>query len=112
MVGRSQRHLREIQGVDSSGQAGAPRMREPSEVTGEAQVGKVLTGTPAEFFGSGIGVKYAWLADGVVINNQTGLTYTPVSSNIGDTIQFRTIATTADGVTTSDSEPTDPVIAA
>ncbi len=120
MTGRSQRHLREIQGVDSAGETNDASYQKPvagavPTIAGTAQVGVVLTGTNGTFTNpsqSAQTIARQWLANDVVIAGATGATYTPVIGDIGKTIKFRNTATNAFGTAVSTSVATAAVIAA
>ena len=120
MAGRSQRHLREIQGVDSSGETNDASYLKPvagavPTISGTAQVGQVLTGTNGAFTNpsqSSQTITRSWLANDVVIPGATGATYTPVVGDIGKTIKFRSTATNSFGTAVSTSVATAAVIAA
>jgi hypothetical protein len=78
-------------------------------VSGTAQVGQTLTGTPG---GSPISPSYQWLdcdsagANCTAISGATGTTYTVTSRDVGSTLRFRKTATDASGTQTGDSGPT------
>ncbi len=119
MVGRSQRHLREIQGYDSSGTAedgrsiDAPRSLTVPTIAGTAQVGQVLTGTNGTFSGNPAPtIARQWLANGAAISGATGATYTPVVGDIGKVISLRNTGSNDYGSEVSVSAPTTAVIAA
>lgn len=116
-MGRSQRHLREIQGVDSAGNTEG-RTNDPVNLTlptksGTAQVGQTLTGVNGTFKGPGtIAITRQWLANDVLISGATAATYVPVIGDIGKTIKFQNTATNLFGSTVAKSTATAAVIAA
>lgn len=116
-MGRSQRHLREIRGIDSSGNKRGlkndPRSLTAPVIAGTARVGFVLTGTNGTFKGPGkIVVTRQWYKGGVAIPNATGATYNPVAGDVGSTITFRNTATSQYGSVSRSSAATAAVIAA
>ncbi len=115
-MGRSQRHLGEIQGIDSTGKTSgtnAPKVVTVPTKSGTAQVGQTLTGTNGTFKGEGtVTITRQWLANDVVINGATGATYVPVVGDIGKTIKFQNTAASQFGQTVYKSTATAAVIAA
>ncbi|MBM9463528.1 hypothetical protein JL108_08695 [Aeromicrobium sp. YIM 150415] len=86
---------------------------ERSTISGTAQVGKTLTGTPATFTRAADTVTHAWLADDVVIEGETGTTLALDEDHEGKQIVFRTTGVVdGEDPAVSDSEPTGPVAAA
>jgi hypothetical protein len=61
-------------------------------ISGSGVEGAQLTGEPGTW-DLGTTLVFAWLADGNVIANQTGSTYTPVAGDVGKVISFRVTST-------------------
>jgi hypothetical protein len=115
-MGRSQDHLREREGVDSTGYTGGST-NDPVSLTvptksGTAQVGQTLTGVNGTFRGNGVTITRAWLRNGTPISGATGATYVLAEADLGATIKFRNTATNQFGSAVSDSTATAAVIAA
>ena len=82
-------------------------------IDGTAKVGETLTGTPATFTGDTEGdPTNQWLANGVAIEGETGLTLELTADQAGQVITFRSTQAGAGGPLDSTSEPTDAVQAA
>ena len=83
-------------------------------ITGTAQEGATLTVSDGTWNpSSGTSFTRKWYADGVEISGQTGVTYVPVTGDIGKVITARVTATkTGYGNRSVLSAPTGPVIAA
>lgn len=118
MTGRSQRHLREIYGIDSSGKrdynavSGPPVPTTKPTISGTAKVGQVLTATDAKFDGlTPITVTRVWRANGTPIGSATGTTYTPVSGDIGKLITVVSTGTNSAGTASATSANTAAVVA-
>lgn len=78
--------------------AGAPVNTTAPIITGNAQVGSVLTSGPGTWVSTPTATyAYAWFADGVIIAGQTANTYTTLSGDIGKTITSRVTATNPAG---------------
>lgn len=116
MPTRSQRHLLEIQGIDSDGQTNpelAPKVATEPTIAGTAQEGQLLTGTDGTFTGPGvITVARQWYRDGVAIVGATAATYLLVGDDVGTEITFGNTATNVYGSVSVQSDPTATVIAA
>ena len=82
-------------------------------VAGTAQVGSVLTATVAPWAPDPVALTYQWNANGTAIAGATGLTYTPVSGDVGKAITF-TVSGTKTGYEplSTVSAPTAAVTAA
>lgn len=61
-------------------------------ISGTGVEGSALTGTPGTW-DAGVALVFAWLADGVVIANETNATYTPVVGDVGKIVTFRVTST-------------------
>lgn len=61
-------------------------------ITGTGVEGSALTGNPGTW-DSGVALTYQWLRDGVVIANETAVTYLPVSADVAKTITFKVTST-------------------
>lgn len=82
----------------------------PPSIAGTAKVGETLTGTPATFTGDTEGdPTNQWLANGVAINGETGLTLDLTDAQAGKVIAFRSTQAGAGGPLSSTSEPTAAV---
>jgi hypothetical protein len=96
----------------------APVVAAPPAVTGSAQVGATLTGTPARFqapegAGSLSAIQGQWLrctsSEGSrcsAIPGATGSTYSPDSGDVGYYMLYQSTTSDQDGSTTSNSAPT------
>lgn len=80
--------------------------------SGTPQVGKILTGTTAEFNDPAATVTNQWLANGEVIAGATGTTYMIMAADLGKTITFTSIAVRGAETATSVSVATTAVVAA
>lgn len=69
-------------------------------LSGNTERGSTLTITPGTYTGS-ISVSYQWLANGVVIGGETGLTYVTTPQTEGDVITAREISLNAVGTLTT-----------
>ncbi|UNX56567.1 ExeM/NucH family extracellular endonuclease (plasmid) [Georgenia sp. TF02-10] len=77
-------------------------------VTGKAQVGKTLTGTPGEWTPEAEDVAFQWLADGTPIAGATGTRLKLRAGHVGKRISLRVTASAdgyTDGVATSAATP-------
>lgn len=116
MTGRSQRHLREVRGVDSRGDTTGVSPADPVNtvapaVTGTARVGFTLTTTNGTWRGEGITFTRQWRRGSTSVG--TGLTtYVPVVGDIGSTMTCRVTATNYAGAVVAVSNTTAAVIAA
>lgn len=81
-------------------------------VTGTAQVGKVLTGTPAVFNDATATVTNQWKANGVAISGATGTTLSLSAAQQGKSITFVSTATRGSDSLASSSAARGPVAAA
>lgn len=116
-MGRSQRHLRELRGIDSSGSIeGAkndPWVKSVPTKSGTAQVGQTLTGVNGTFGGPRNKIARQWIRGAsTVIAGATGATYQLQGADQGQTVKFRNVVTNPYGTVTSDSTPTAAVAAA
>ncbi|WWT39868.1 carbohydrate esterase [Microcystis phage Mwe-JY07] len=67
-------------------------------ISGDANVGSVLTSTPGDWAGTApITLTYQWRRDGGVISGETGTTYTLVSGDVGATITLAVTGTNTAG---------------
>lgn len=108
MAGRSQRHLREIQGRDSL--AGAPVMATLPTKSGTATSGQTLTGTNGTFTGMGtITIRRQWYRNDDPIVGATGATYVLTASDVGKVVRFANIAESEHGWAIAFSTPTATV---
>src|SRR5699024_9378795 len=64
-----------------------------ASISGTPEVGKTLTGTPAEFSDSGADVVNQWLADGEPIDGANGKKLTLTKQMLGKKITFKSTAT-------------------
>lgn len=64
----------------------------PPTITGEAQVGSVLTATPGSWNKPDVTLTYEWLADGLVIPGATTSTYVPAREDLGKALSVRVTA--------------------
>lgn len=64
-------------------------------ISGSGVEGSQLTGDPGTW-DAGVTLVFAWFADGVLIANETGATYLPVSGDVGKVITFRVTSSKAD----------------
>jgi Domain of unknown function DUF11 len=90
--------------------AAAPVVGTQPTVSGTAQVGQALTGSPGTWSGTGpISYAYAWQrcdaggASCVAITGATGLTYTVATADADSTLRFAVTATNAAGSVTATS---------
>lgn len=82
----------------------APEFTAPPSVTGTGIVGSILTGHVGTIINNPTSLVYAWLLDDSPIMGQTGLTYTPVSGDIGSgRIKFQVSASNATPPTATDA---------
>lgn len=96
-------------------QAAPQNTAEPS-VSGDAEVGKTLTGTHGTWSGSGtITYANAWLrcdsAGGscAAVTDATATAYALTAADVGSRMRFRVVASNGDGSTTATSNPTTVV---
>jgi hypothetical protein len=85
-------------------------------ISGSAQLGRTLTGSGAQFDSNPGTFNYQWLRCNalgcVLIPGETGLTYTPTSADIGDSIAFAESASNSGGTSaTVQSARTDTITA-
>ena len=84
---------------------GAPVNTTAPIITGNAQVGSVLTTGNGTWISTPTATYvYAWFSDGVVIPGQTANTYTTLSGDIGKTITSRVTATNPAGSVQANSQ--------
>lgn len=105
-MGRSQRHLREIQGKDSrndtTGGTNDPQQVTVPTVTGTNTVGQTLTGANGTFRGQSLSaITRAWTRNGVAISGATGGTYVLQVADTGTTVRFTNTVTNPFGSATS-----------
>jgi hypothetical protein len=82
-------------------------------VSGVPQTGQVLTTTVGCWFNGPTSYTYTWLRSGAAISGANGPTYTPVSADVGFTLQSEIVANNAGGPSQSvTSLPTALVTAA
>lgn len=81
-------------------------------ISGTAQVGKTLTGTPAAFNDGSATVTNQWKANGVAISGATGTTLALTSAQLSKSITFESTATRGADTLTSASAARGPVTAA
>jgi len=106
-----------LSGGDARAQAqAAPQNTAEPSVSGDAEVGKTLTGNRGAWEGSGtISYAYAWLrcdsAGGncAAVANATATTYALTAADAGSRMRFRVVASNGDGSATSTSNPTSVV---
>jgi hypothetical protein len=79
-------------------------------ISGTAQVGKLLTSTPGTWTGA-TSYSYQWAGNNIPISGATASTYTPVSSNAGETLTTTVTATGPGGTASATSAPTIPIVA-
>jgi hypothetical protein len=65
----------------------------PAAVSGDGIVGQPFTATPGVYVPDTAVLAYSWLRNDVVIDNATGLSYTPITADVGKKITFRTRVT-------------------
>ncbi len=83
-----------------------------ASISGTAQVGETLTGTPAEFNDSTATITNQWFADGDVISGATGLTLELTDDLVGKRITFVSTATRGDDTKESVSAASAAVVPA
>lgn len=116
-MGRSQRHMREIYGIDSSGNiTGArndPTVKTIPTKSGTATQGQTLTGVNGTYDGPRNKIQRQWVrftgATPTVIPGATNATYVVQAADVGKTIRFRNVVTNPYGTVTADSTPTATV---
>lgn len=113
-MARSQRHLREIRGVDSSGGNTGTGDADPVALTvptisGTAQEGETLTRTNGTFRGESITITTQWYQDAAAIDGATDATYVVQAGDVGHKIKVRNTATNYAGSVTADSAQTATV---
>lgn len=97
MPSRSQRHLREHYGRDSSEQRNLVNQVTPPTVAGTPTNGQILTGTDGTYKSHNNAARTItrqWLRNGVVIAGQTLATYMLTAADVGKRIQFQNTVTT------------------
>lgn len=98
--------------VDPSAGGNPPVETAVPTITGTAQVAQVLTSTTGTFTGDAtITYTRQWYAGGSLITGATGVTYTPVTADIGKIITVTVRAENASGYAFGTSAPTAAVIA-
>jgi len=115
-MGRSQRHLREIQGIDSAGEvdvgnpAAMPSFASTPAITGTATVGQTLTlAPPVVNSTTPVVTTFQWKAGGVTIAGAVASTYVLVSGDAGKQITCEVTASNAAGTVTATSNSIGPV---
>lgn len=83
----------------------------PPTITGTAQVGQTLTGTEGAWTGSPT-ITLQWLRGSTAISGATGLTYVPITEDVGAALSLRATATNAGGSVVATSAATAAVAAA
>lgn len=83
----------------------------PPVVTGNLNVGQVLTTTTGTWDGATITYTYRWLRSGVAIASAVAATYTLVSADIGNTIMSEVKGTNSAGNAIVTSNSVGPIIA-
>lgn len=78
-------------------------------ISGTAEVGQTLTGTPAVFNDTAAAVTNQWYADGVALSGATGSTLVLTADHLGAAITFKSTATRGSDTVTAESEATDAV---
>ena len=99
-------------GIPLLGQeATTPAATTAPKITGEAKVGKVLTGTAPVWDTTGVSTTYQWLRAGSPITGATALTYTVAPEDVGKAIALKATGTKSGGTPgTSTSAPVTGVI--
>ena len=114
-MGRSQRHLREVQGVDSSGDNSGVSEHDPKNatlpaITGTAQNGQTLTGSLGTWQGPApITLARQWLRNTTPIAGATNATYVVQPADVGNVIRLRVTASNYAGSVVATSNPTATV---
>jgi len=119
-MGRSQRHSREIHGIDANnkttGTTKDPHIATNPAVAGTATNGQTLTGTNGTFTGvAPITITRQWIRQNAstgaqtVIAGQTGATYVLGGADVGFKIRFQNTATNRYGSKVSQSAVTATV---
>ncbi len=80
-------------------------------ISGTAQVGKVLTSSTGTWTGA-TSYAYQWATNNVLISGAVASTYTPVSSDAGNTLTATVTATGTGGTASATSAATVPIVAA
>ena len=120
MAGRSQRHKRELQGIDSNnkttGTTRDPHIATNPSVSGTATNGSTLTGTNGTFTGvPTITITRQWIRQNAstgaqsTIAGETGATYVLAPADVGFKIRFQNTATNRYGSKVSQSAVTATV---
>lgn len=119
MAGRSQRHKRELQGIDSGGKTtgttGDPHTKTLPTVSGTATNGQTLTGTNGTFSGPAATITRQWIRENPgtgaqsTIAGQTGATLVLGGGDVGSKIRFQNTATNRYGSKVSQSAATATV---
>jgi hypothetical protein len=81
-------------------------------ILGETAVGVQLAGTTGTWVGSGITYARQWNSNGVAIAGQTGITYTPVTGDVGAMLTFTVTASNSGGSVPATSAPVGPIVPA
>lgn len=118
MAGRSQRHLRQVRGVDSSGDTTGISPADPIVLTvptiaGTPTNGSTLTRTNGTFRGEGVGaITTQWyrstggISIATAIAGAVNATYVLTGTDVGKKIHVRNSITNFAGTTTADSAQT------
>lgn len=111
MPSRSQRHLREFQGKDSTGSTGGgPAVTTVPTIAGTAQQGQTLTRTNGTFSGTPTPtITTQWYRNSTAIAGATGATYVVQAGDVGAKIKVRNTARNSVGTVTADSAQTATV---
>lgn len=116
-MGRSQRHLREIQGIDSAGEvdvgnpAAMPTFASTPAITGTPTVGETLTlDPPVVNSTTPVVTTFQWEADGTAIADAVASTYVLVSGDVGKQITCEVTASNMAGTVTGTSNSIGPVV--
>jgi hypothetical protein len=110
-MARSQRHLRDVYGIDSSnnnsGPTNDPKILTAPSIAGSATNGQTLTGTNGTSTGPGtITTTRQWLRGTTPISGATNATYVLTGADVGHVIRFRNIVSNQFGSVNNDSSPT------
>ncbi len=97
--------------VSSATTAAAPVNVQLPVISGTAQVGSVLTSSTGTWTGA-TSFAYQWATNDVLISGAVASTYTPVSSDAGNTLTATVTATGPGGTASATSAPTVPIVAA
>lgn len=110
-MARSQRHLRDVYGIDSNnnntGPTNDPQAINKPTISGSAVSGQTLTGTNGTSTGPGtLTTTRQWLRGTTPISGATNATYVVQGADVGQVIRFRNIVTNQFGTINNDSNPT------